>query len=147
MLPEFNRDGRLPAGVHWVTWEEIQSRFGFSCRRQQLLRGLHLALGALNSAGCRTVYIDGSFVTVKREPGDYDACWDIDGVEVEALDSVFLDFSKARMAQKRKYASEFFPAQMPEGASGRVFLEFFQTDKETGKAKGIVGLNLQKEKL
>src|SRR5579864_7933526 len=43
-------------------------------------------------AGCSRVYIDGSFVTVKREPGDYDACWDIDGVNVEALGSVFLDF-------------------------------------------------------
>jgi hypothetical protein len=29
---------------------------------------------------------------------------------------------------------------MPEGASGRAFLEFFQTDKETGRSKGIVGL-------
>ena len=48
------------------------------------------------------MYIDGSFVTVKLEPRDYDACWDIDGVNVEALDSVFLDFSKGRRAQKRK---------------------------------------------
>jgi hypothetical protein len=147
MLPEFNRDGRLPAGIHWATWQEIQSRFGFSSRRQQLLGGLRLALAALNRAGCSRVYIDGSFVTVKREPGDYDACWDIDGVNVEALDSVFLDFSKGRTAQKRKYFGEFFPAQMPEGASGRAFLEFFQTDKETGRSKGIVGLNLQEAKL
>jgi hypothetical protein len=29
-------------------------------------------LAALNRAGCSRVYIDGSFVTVKREPGDYD---------------------------------------------------------------------------
>jgi len=110
-------------------------------------RGLRLALAALNRAGCSRVYIDGSFETVKREPGDYDACWDIDGVNVEALDSVFLDFSKGRTAQKRKYFGEFFPAQMPEGASGRAFLEFFQTDKETGRSKGIVGLNLQEAKL
>jgi hypothetical protein len=38
------------------------------------------------------VYIDGGFVTVKREPSDYDACWDIDGVNVEALDWGFLIF-------------------------------------------------------
>ena len=147
MLPEFNRDGRLPPGIHWATWQEVQSRFGFSSRRQRLLGGLRLALAALNRAGCGRVYIDGSFVTVKREPRDYDACWDIDGVNVEALDSVFLDFSRGRTAQKRKYLGEFFPAQMPEGASGRVFLEFFQTDKETGHSKGIVGLNLQEAEL
>lgn len=108
-----------------------------------MLSGLRLALAALNRAGCRRVYLDGSFVTVKREPGDYDACWDIDRVDVESLDSVFLDFSKGRAAQRREYLGEFFPAQMPEGASGRVFLEFFQMDKETGRPKGIVGLNLQ----
>jgi hypothetical protein len=62
------------------------------------------------------------------------------------LDSVFLDFSKGRTL-KRKYFGEFFPAQMPEGASGRAFLEFFQTAKETGRSKGIVGLNLQEAKL
>ena len=65
---------------------------------------------------------------------------------MEALDSVFLDFSKGRTA-KRKYFGEFFPAQMPEGASGRAFLEFFQTDKKTGRSKGIVGLNLQEAEL
>lgn len=85
------------------------------------------------------MYIDGSFVTIKLAPGDYDACWDIDGVNVEALDSVFLDFSKGRMAQKHKYLGEFFPAQMPEGASGRMFLEFFQTDKETDDQKVLWG--------
>lgn len=51
------------------------------------------------------------------------------------------------MAQKRKSFGEFFTAQMPESASGRVFLEFFQTDKETGRSKGIVGVNLQEEGL
>ena len=147
MLPEFNRDGRLPPGIHWATWQEVQARFGFSSRRQQLLGGLRVALEDLNRAGCSTVYIDGSFVTAKHEPGDYDACWDIGGVDMEALDSVFLDFSRRRAAQKRKYFGEFFPAQMPAGASGRVFLEFFQTDKETGRSKGIVGLNLQEAEL
>ena len=147
MIPDFNRDGTLPAGIHWSGWEEVESRFGFSERRLRLLGGLKSALRALRRAWCRRVYIDGSFVTVKREPGDYDACWDIAGVDAESLDSVFLDFSNARGAQKRKYLGEFFPAQMPEGASGRLFLDFFQTDKETGKRKGIVGLNLQEENL
>lgn len=147
MIPEFGRSGSLPAGIHWATWQEIESRFGFSERRMRLLAGLKLALAALHAAGCRQVYIDGSFVTVKHEPGDYDACWDIEGVDVDSLDPVFLDFSNGRRAQKRKYFGEFFPAQMPEGATGRQFLEFFQTDKETGKPKGIVGLNLQEEQL
>ncbi len=59
MIPEFNRDGRLPMGIHWATWVEIERRFGFSERRRQLLRGLGSALKALRSAGCRRAYIDG----------------------------------------------------------------------------------------
>jgi hypothetical protein len=127
--------------------QEIQSRFGFSARRLHLLGGLRLALRALKSAGCGIVYIDGSFVTAEREPGDYDACWDIDGVNAEALDSVFLDFSNGRSAQKRTYFGPFFPAQMTEGASERLFLDFLPTDKETGQSKGIVALNLQEADL
>jgi hypothetical protein len=66
------------------------------------------------------------------------------GVDVEKLD---LCFSISRAAQKRKYFGEFFPAQMPEGAGGKLFLEFFQTDKFTGRSKGIVGLKLRKAEL
>jgi hypothetical protein len=97
---------------------------GNFARRRDLLSGLHLALGALNKAGCRRFYLDGNFVTAKHEPADYDACWDMEGVEVEALDGFFLDFSNRRTAQKRKYLGEFFPERMPEGASGKLFLDF-----------------------
>ena len=147
MIPEFSREGKLPVGIHWATWHDVDRQLGFSERRRRLLGGLKTALRALRAASCRKVYLDGSFVTVKEEPGDYDACWDIEGVHVESLDAVFLDFTRSRRAQKQKYLGEFFPAQMPEGLSGKLFLEFFQTDKETGKPKGIVGMNLQEEEL
>lgn len=48
-----NRDGMLPAGVHWAAWHEIESRFGHCKRRRQLLNGLRSALKALGNAGCR----------------------------------------------------------------------------------------------
>jgi hypothetical protein len=147
VIPKFNREGRLPVGIHWATWHDVDRRLGFSERRRLLLGGLRSALRALRAAGCRKVYIDGSFVTVKEEPGDYDACWDIEGVHVESLDAAFLDLTRSRRAQKQKYLGEFFPAQMPEGLSGKLFLEFFQTDKETGKPKGIIAMNLQEEEL
>ena len=88
------------------------------------------------------VYLDGSFVTTKENPGDFDACWDIQYVDDEALDPVFLDFSQGRAAQKRRFLGEFFPAQLPEGASGRAFVEFFQVNKATGKPKGILAIRL-----
>lgn len=101
------------------------------------------ALKSLKSVGCRMVYLNGSFVSEKEYPNDYDACWAVDGVDPELLDPVFLDFAQKRAAQKTKYLGEFFPADIPEGLTGRTFLEFFQIDKETGRSKGIVGINLE----
>jgi len=71
-------------------------------------------------------------------------CWDITNVDPEHLDPVLLDFSIRRAAQKAKFGGEFFPAQLPEGISGRTFLDFFQVDKETGARKGIVALDLRR---
>jgi hypothetical protein len=90
--------------------------------------------------------VDGSFVTNKPHPGDFDGCWDVDGVDPDRLDSVLLVFDNRRAAQKAKYGGEMFPAQLNEGATGQTFLEFFQVDKATGRAKGIVQLDLSKWK-
>jgi hypothetical protein len=108
-----------------------------------LLAGFKQALIWLKRAGCRRVYIDGSFVTTKLQPGDIDVCWAIDGVDPDALDPVFLDFSQSRAQRKARFLCEFFPADLPEGLTGKTFVEFFQIDKNTGLPKGIVTLNLR----
>lgn len=144
MIPAFDQTGKLPAGIHRVTWKELELRLGFTPRRVQLLAGLRNALTLLRKAGCRRVYIDGSFVTTKPQPGDFDARWAVAGVEPEKLDPVFLDFSRARAAQKARFLGEFFPANLPEGLTGKTFLDFFQTDKETGDAKGMLALDLRR---
>lgn len=143
MLPEFTRDGNLPPGIHWATWGELVDRFGWSPRRRRLLKGLRRALRLLRDAGCTVVYINGSFVTTKETPGDFDACWGVEGVDPERLAPVFLDFSDGRAAQKRRFAGELFPAQLPDGITGRTFLAFFQTDRRTGRRKGIVAIRLE----
>jgi hypothetical protein len=142
VIPEFTADGLLPQGVHPATLEEVQERFGGNERREQLLIGLVEALRLLGAAGCRRVYINGSFVTSKERPNDIDVCWDIDGVDADALDPVFFDFEDGRAAQKARFGAEFFPAQVPEGLTGRAFLDFFQVDKQTGEPKGIIELRL-----
>ena len=43
---------------------------------------------------------------------------------------------------KKKYRGDLFPAEIPEGLSGKIFLDFFQTDRETGKTKGIIALHI-----
>ncbi|MBK5291448.1 MAG: hypothetical protein JJE04_07225 [Acidobacteriia bacterium] len=67
---------------------------------------------------------------------------DLQNVDDAQLDPVFWDFSQGRVAQKRRFLSEFFPAQPPEGATGRAFVNFFQVNKLTGEPKGIVAIKL-----
>ena len=143
MIPDFNQDGLLPQGIHVPSdWNEFKSRFGWNSHRQNLLTGMKSALISLESAGCQCVYVDGSFVTNKERPNDFDICWDMTGVEVLSLDPLFLKFDSSRLAQKIKCLGEFFPANFTESGSGKTFLEFFQIDRVTGNPKGIIVLKL-----
>ena len=142
MIPEFEPDGNLPTGIHWATWSEFVAKFGGTPWRRELLRGLRSALDSLKDAGCPTIYIDGSLVTNKLRPGDFDGCWEEEGVDIGALDPVLLTFDEGRATQKAKFGGELFPAFSPADSEGRIFLEFFQTDKETGRRKGIIALDL-----
>lgn len=99
------------------------------------------ALDALRAAGCRRLYIDGSSVTAKDEPGDYDGCWEAAGVDDELLDPVLLDFSNRRAAQKAEYRGELFITDWIADAAGTRFLDFSQRDRDSNP-KGIVALDL-----
>jgi len=110
--------------------------------RRQLLSGLRAALEAVRVAGCRRAYVDGSFVTAKEMPGDFDGCWEAQGVDPAALDPVLLDFRHPRAAQKAKFGGEMFVASSSAAPDGTRFLDFFQIDKSTGDAKGIGAIDL-----
>lgn len=143
MIPPLDPNtGNLPAGIHPATWQDVKRAFGTSPHRRSLLGGLRNAAINLRSAGCTILYLDGSFVTSKKVPGDFDGCWDPRGVRGSQVDPVLLDFSNRRARQKVKYGGELFPSSSPADASGRAFLDFFQVDKDTGAAKGIIALDL-----
>lgn len=143
MIPPFDERGNLPPGIHEADWDELETRFNGSARRVELLAGLREALVALREAGCRTAYIDGSFITAKEEPDDFDGCWDAVGVDASLLDPVLLDFAHPRTAQKERFGGELFPAaDSADPESGARFLDFFQRDRD-GERKGIVRIDLE----
>lgn len=123
---------------------EVIQRFGGNPHRLELLAGLQNAVMALAAAGCAVLFLDGSFVTDKEFPEDYDVCWNVVGVVAALLDPVFLDFDNRRAAQKLKYRGEFFPTHWAAESAPpfRRFFDFFQTDENTGQAKGIIGINI-----
>jgi hypothetical protein len=142
VLPPFEgASGRLPPGEHESSWQEVVDRFGWNSRRRWLLEGLAVGLQMLAEAGCRRVWINGSFVTDKEEPGDFDAIWDETGVDFDLLDQIFFDFADGRSAQKQRFGGEFLP-NVVETGSGLAFVDFFRGDRDTGQ-KGIVVIELR----
>lgn len=141
-IPPFAASGDLPPGIHPAAWGEVVQRFGFNARRRELLEGLALGLASLRGAGCTLAYLDGSFVSEKETPGDFDVCWEEAGVDPDRLDEVLLDFRFRRARQKARYGGEFFLAHSEATPDGTVYLEFFQRNKLTLARKGIVAIDL-----
>jgi hypothetical protein len=145
MIPDFDSWGNLPPGAHTATWPEFVERFGYTAHRQKLMDGLRRAIPLLRYAGCTAVYVDGSFITEKSVPQDFDAVWETVGVDLErlqTLEPVFFQFEDKRAAQKAKFGGEFFPSTIAAGPSGRTFLEFFQMDRN-GNEKGIIRIDIK----
>ncbi len=119
--------------------------FGTTSHRLQLMDGLKAALDCFKRAGCKRVYINGSFVTKKQIPNDIDVAWEPFGVDLHLLrviEPIFFDFNNFREAQKEKFGCEFFPASINANRAGDTFLHFFQIDKNTGNQKGIIVIDL-----
>lgn len=139
-VPPFDPEtGYLPPGEHDASWSEVQERFGWNAARRVLLDGLHEALRLLADAGCTRVWLNGSFVTAKDEPGDFDAVWDDDGIDEDRVDPVFYEFADGRREQKARFGGELFPNWIDLSSQSR-FVDFFQHDIER-RAKGIVVIN------
>ena len=136
----------LPHGIHVAGIQEVKERFAYNLQRQRLFYGLEKALNALVAAGCQQVFLDGSYVTAKPNPKDYDICWDPRGVDPDKLDPVLWHpqfLTPPRAEQQERYHGDFFQAFAVEGSSGMTFLDFFQCDKHSGQRKGIVNIKLE----
>ena len=147
MIPDFDREYKnvqgylnLPIGVHEADWDEFCIRFITSLERIRLKEGMEPMLQHLRDVGCKFVKIDGSFVTSKPKPNDFDGTWDREGVDVAKLDQCINDMNKGIM--KEKYLGELYPQDAIESSSGKPFDEFFQMDR-LEITKGIVKINLE----
>lgn len=134
-------DGFLPVGQHPATWKELMERFGTTPNRRQLLGGALRVLRHLREVGVTEAWLDGSMVSEKERPSDYDLCyayWQADRTRLDPVIRGPLAFTQnGREAMKRKYLGDVFPQDAPEGG----MLRFWQQDH--GTAKGIIKIDME----
>jgi hypothetical protein len=146
VIPDFLENGYLPEGIYEVTLQEVIEKFCFSKKRKKLIEGLKNLINTCLQCQVNILYIDGSFVSQKLQPQDYDACYDTDHPDREvvfakALESILESDSEM---QKRYFGGEIYYAHLKQcfGDFSTV-LERFQICKEDGKTKkGIVKIKL-----
>lgn len=138
LLPEFTRDGFLPKGIYECTWAQFADRYGTNDRRRQLLRNIQFLLEqARRQMGNVDIYVGGSFVTSKEQPGDFDMTWEISGEQVGQL------YKSAEILVNRQVQKEKLGGQLmvtyPNSPNGGV-LGWLQQNR--GRPVGVVKVNV-----
>lgn len=130
----------LPLGLHFVSLREFRDAFAFNAARAWLFEGFKAACHDLRTAGCARIFVGGSYVTSKPDPGDYDACWDPAGVS-PSLDPILYD-DNLRIERRERYRGDLLIGGCAPGPSGE-FFRFLSKDKITGAERGMVGIRLK----
>lgn len=146
MALSFLPNGNLVPGIHAITWQEFVAEFGYTNHRKNLIDGLKKAMNQLKTCNCKRVYIDGSFVTKKLTPGDWDGCYDsaeMDLVKLQEEYPVFFELRHPRAAQIAEFKGEIFPSSAKADLYGTTFLLFFQREKMHQSPKGNIELSLK----
>ena len=99
----------LPPGEHFATLQEVEELLAFNSHRLNLFNGLVSAASLLAQSGCKYLYLDGSYVTEKDMPNDFDACWSLEEVNLESLDPIIWDIENGTTAQKKRFGGELYP--------------------------------------
>jgi hypothetical protein len=141
-IPAFREDGYLPEGLHQASEDEVLARFGHSTPRRVYLMGrLRRWLELARAVGAQRLFIDGSFVTEKVEPGDVDAVvWLPDSFreQVSAARSEAIELQTMVSTREPKELFSTYSSEMWEG-----WVEFFsQTREPDARRKGVVEVTL-----
>lgn len=109
-VPNFDKNGNLPPGIHDAAIEEVKERYTYNEKRKRLFEFLVLVLDILRGSNCPEVFLDGSFISVNEEPGDYDLCYEPTGMRPSPE---FYEFLKNRATSKEVYFGDIAP-RMPQ---------------------------------
>ena len=142
---KYNQLGNLEPGIYEMDWDEFKDEFGFNEHRRWLLEGAEIAIEDLRTVGCEAIYMDGSFITKKIEPKDYDLCWEDEGinlVDVAKMCRPLIDLGWKKSKMLERYRGDVGPANnIADMDKGITFLGYFTEDKQ-GRDKGIIRIEI-----
>jgi hypothetical protein len=134
-IPKFNQDGYLPQGEHRASLDEIKQIFGISSPvRKELWGGFESLVKLLQKhrENIKTFLLDGSFVTSKESPGDFDCIL----VLKEGFDFKSTEAEKLRNA-KQLFNAHLFVFTEEDVSRIRRLVDFFGHDRDR-KFKGLI---------
>jgi len=144
LIPNFLPNGFLPEGIHEATFAEVQQKLGFSRKREQLLNKMKYLIEICQLMGCDVIYLDGSFVSAKIAPNDYDACWDCTKNKKQVMSKVCESYLNADSeTQKDFFGGEIYPAFAKAPLNEDIsILTYFQRVQFCNEHKGIIKIRL-----
>jgi hypothetical protein len=130
----------MPPGIHTVTLAEVEAKFAHNVKRKYLFVGLARVVGILIEANCPEVFLDGSYITKKEEPGDYDLCFEPTGLQPTELLRVLLSSKENRKAE---YLGDIF-TRLPVPPYYHDHVAEWQRDgRNDDVVKGILRIDLR----
>ena len=147
-LPLFRSDNWLPEGHYTTDWEEITSVFGgvAGSKRAQVLANLLEWRDSVRAKGLAGLLIlDGSFISAKADPGDFDTIFIMDmGVE-----TILAQDMEAALLVNYVYCKQHgwgdifvFSEEAVRKFPHMCRLDGFDHDKITKQPKGVVEVQL-----
>lgn len=98
---KFNKEGNLAQNLD-LSFREFRKEFGFNERREALIIALFDLLLVFKEYGVNEVYIVGSFVTLKSNPGDLDVCWNATNLDYDQFEKDYPEFFSAKEINRLK---------------------------------------------
>lgn len=141
MIPEFDpTTGCLPNGEWDATWKEFVLKFNTNAHRAKLTTQLFAGLQVLKVAGCKQVWVNGSFTTEKINPGDVDVLYDVQGIRPADLPKTFQD----KAGRRSFYGGDYIPVDLANHqlAFPTGLFAFFRGVRDSSTKKGIVRIRL-----
>ena len=136
----------MPPGRHETTIEEVRRRFGIaSVIRGRLFKGLSAVAARARKAGAGRLYLNGSFVTDKKGPGDWDAVLVVPvGFNPGSKDGAFL---ADRKRIKEDYGGDLFVIYEDDVEILEHYVDQVFGHDRHGRPKGMLVIDLtDKEK-